>query len=169
MDQAVFLERKPALLSASIIWLMIITVFFSAFDAWSDPVNYRLSNQFYNSLSNKDYVLSHWETYDSITISFNREKYTIVNPQYLSTNEWVHCVINLTNTELQAWINGALTIKKEREYLTYFNTSFEPTYIGNNLMSGEGDNNHFHGAIDEFRVYSRGLTEEEIQALYIDK
>ena len=93
-------------------------------------------------------------------------KYTIVNNEKLATNSWEHVVVNVTNTELEIWINGRLTNKVKRDYATYFNSS-EPTYIGNAFLIGRDFTYDFrqNGPLDDFRIYDRPLSELEIQEL----
>jgi len=90
--------------------------------------------------------------------------WAILNPRKLTKNKWMHCVVNMTSTSLEVWLDGTLCTKKAREYQTYLDTNVK-TYIGNCLWGGGGTNNHFHGALDELRVYNRPLTIEEINAL----
>jgi hypothetical protein len=92
--------------------------------------------------------------------------WTILNPTRLITGEWTHCVVNLTPTAIETWINGKLCTKKSREYALYSTSNTEPVFIGNNYDIGEGTNNHFNGILDELRVYNRGLTEKEIRTLF---
>ncbi|MBU8891476.1 MAG: LamG domain-containing protein [Bacteroidales bacterium] len=128
-----------------------------------------LRGNFYASRYDTDYRDCAWSnmmTVDDIPSQWDAEKFDLLNPMELPLNSWAHCVINVTATEIQAWINGVLTVKKEREYTTYFNNDSEQTYIGNNFAIGEGGNNHFYGSLDELRVYNRPLTENEIQLLY---
>jgi len=128
-----------------------------------------LRGNFYASQYNTDYRDCAWSnmmTTEDIPSQWDSDKFDLVNPMALPLNMWVHCIINVTETEVQAWIDGELTVKKEREYSTYFNSDNEPTYIGNNLLGGGGSNNHFYGSLDELRVYNRSLTEDEIQSLY---
>ncbi|NOQ50517.1 MAG: hypothetical protein GQ557_02530 [Mycoplasmataceae bacterium] len=132
-------------------------------------VGHSLLGNFYASQYNTDYRDCAWSnmmTVDDIPSQWDSNKFDLINPMELPLNNWVFCTINVTDTEVQAWINGVLTVKKEREYTTYYNSENEPTYIGNNLLGGEGSNNHFYGSLDELRVYNRALTENEIQELY---
>ncbi len=92
--------------------------------------------------------------------------WTIQNPKRLETGTWTHCVINVTGITIEAWINGVLCTKKQREYTTYFDSPDEPVFIGNNFALGSGTNNHFNGILDELRIYNRGLTRDEIQILF---
>jgi hypothetical protein len=52
-----------------------------------------------------------------------------------------------------------------QRYSNCLNSSDIETVIGNCAWCGQGSNYHFHGALDELRVYNRSLTEEEIQIL----
>lgn len=92
--------------------------------------------------------------------------WTLNSPKMLTVNQWEHCVVNLTPSHVEIWINGTLCTKRTRSYNTYQNNSDVPTCIGTCLWCGEGENNHFHGVIDELRVYNRSLTQEEISTLY---
>ncbi len=132
-------------------------------------VGHGLLGNFYSSQYDTDFRDCAWSnmmTVDDVPSQWDSDKFDLINPMELPLNNWVFCIINVTDTEVQAWINGVLTVKKEREYTTYYNSDNEPTYIGNNLLGGEGSNNHFYGSLDELRVYNRALTEDEIQALY---
>ena len=96
--------------------------------------------------------------------------WTIVNPERLEIGTWTHCIVDLTDTTLEVWLNGVLCTKKQREYTSYFDSPAEPVYIGNNLAIGDGSNNHFNGILDDLRIYSRGtLTADEIRTLSKEK
>ncbi len=118
--------------------------------------------------ANNDMCKSYLETQYLIDNGYNTTFYSFPDPKKLTVNEWTHCVVNLTSTDLEIWTNGVLRTKKAREYQSYFNSDDCPTYIGNCLGSGSGTNNHFNGLIDELRVYNRGLTPEEIQILFTE-
>jgi len=132
----------------------------------------RLSAAFYKYGSSSFYhdnVKSYLETGELSVFPSDPSLWAIINPVRLQIGTWTHCVINVTATTIEAWINGRLCTKKQREYLTYFDSPDEPVYIGNNLSAGAGSNNHFNGIIDEFRIYNIGLTKEEIQILFNEK
>lgn len=114
----------------------------------------------------RDCAWSEWQSIEDIPLKLNPQYFTIYNPMEIPLYEWVHCVINVTQDEIQAWVNGIPCVNKKREYDKYLDDPNEPTYIGNNLLGGQGSNNHFHGLLDELRIYNRSLTPEEIQALY---
>lgn len=130
----------------------------------------RLSSHFYPesfTASKKDWLES------DMTNAYISEKggdstvYSLVDPKELVLNEWVHCVINLTSDTMEMYLDGKLVVKKIREYASYADAPFEPTYIGNMFDGADGDNNHLNGSLDEFRVYSRSLELHEIRALYL--
>jgi len=129
----------------------------------------RLSAAFYEagfSSALHDNVKSYFEPAELLVYPSDPLLWTISNPKRIETGKWTHCVINVTDTEIEAWVNGTLCTKKQRECQEYFDTPYEAVYIGNNLGLGSGSNNHFNGVIDELRIYNRELTKGEIQKLY---
>jgi hypothetical protein len=141
------------------------------FGAYETRNDNRLSAAFYkyqNSSAIHDNIKSYLDVNDLNPFP-DPSLWTIIKPKRIETGTWTHCVINVTSTEIQAWLNGELCAKKRREYTTYFDSPAEPTFIGNNLAIGEGNNNHFNGALDELRIFSRGLSEREIKILFKNK
>jgi len=131
----------------------------------------RLFAYFYNNRyvanADNDMCQSYLEIAELESAGYNSALYTLSNPTRLSLDTWTHCVVNLTPTELQIWLNGVLCTKKTREYQSYFNSAdFPLTIIGNCLAGGGGTNNHFNGILDELRLYNRGLSVEEIKVLF---
>jgi hypothetical protein len=129
----------------------------------------RLSAAFFRygySSAYHDNVKSYMEQDELLAYPSDPSLWTIVEPKKLETGIWTHCVINITANTIEAWINGVLCVKKQREYITYFNSPDEPVYIGNAFALGSGSNNHFNGIIDELRIYNRELTRDEIQVLF---
>jgi len=104
-----------------------------------------------------------------LTVYPDPSLWIISNPLRLNTGVWTHCVINMTPEAIETWINGVFCTKKLREYGTYFDSPAEPVYIGNNVRGGDGSNNHFNGALDELRIYSRELTPYEIKTLFKER
>ncbi len=129
-----------------------------------------------NQLSAAFYAFGYSSAYHDMTKSYlepidlevfpNPDLWTITNPKRLVINEWTHCIVNLTPSSVEIWLNGKLCTKKTREYLTYADSDNELVYIGNNNDGGDGTNNHFNGILDELRIYDRELTPEEIKILY---
>lgn len=129
----------------------------------------RLSAAFYSDGSTSTYYHDMTKSYlepVELLVYPNPSLWTITNPTRLITGEWTHCVVNVTPTTVETWINGKLCTKKSREYTSYFNSNTEPVLIGNNYDIGDGSNNHFNGSLDELRIYNRGLTNYEIKTLF---
>lgn len=79
---------------------------------------------------------------------------------------WHHVVVNSTLDTLQMWVDGKLTnetIKSGEPYVT--NSSIQ-TYIGDTGPMGDGVDKHFRGELDDFRVYNKALSIEEIHNIY---
>lgn len=120
----------------------------------------------------RDCAYSDIMTHEEVPAGLDSSLFTLHHAMTLPLNVWTHCVINVTDTEIEAWINGVLTVSKVREYESYCDSSqYFPgtdidTYIGNNPKAGLGSNNHYFGAIDELRVYDRALSNEEIIVIY---
>ena len=132
----------------------------------------RLSAAFYKYATSAQYhdnTKSYLEPAELLVYPTDPIFWTISNPQRLEIGTWTHCVVNLTPTSIEIWFNGVFCTKKQREYTSYYDSPDEPVYIGNNLASGDGTNNHFNGIIDELRIYFRGLTAEEIKTLFKEK
>ncbi len=91
-------------------------------------------------------------------------RWNIVNADTLTKNEWTHVVVNMDSAMLSVYLDGKLKVQKQREFDAYYDSS-QKTYIGNIFSGGEGNNNHFHGYLDELRIYERSLYSQEIEAL----
>jgi hypothetical protein len=114
----------------------------------------------------QEWVGSNTTKAEIIQLSFDPDLWSIVEPTALILNNWTHCVVNCTETDIEIWLNGKLTCSKHREHTLYFDSKEEPVIIGNILHGGEGKNNHLNGSLDELRIYNRSLTTKEIQILY---
>lgn len=138
-----------------------------SFGAYETRNDNRLSALFYKygySTSYNDLVKSYMESSELEALP-DPTLWTISNPTRLTLNIWTHCIINVTDSSIETWINGELCVKKQREHSEYYYSN-EPVFIGNNIASGQGNNNHFNGILDELRIYKRGLTNDEIITLF---
>jgi hypothetical protein len=139
---------------------------FGANDTRSDN---RLSAVFYQEGIYPVLVHDHVKSYlepSELQVFPDPSMWDIINPVRLPLNEWVHCVVNMTDEYLEVWLNADLCARKKREHQNYYQDMDEPTYIGNIINGGSGSNNHFNGALDDFLVYNRPLTRDEIHMLY---
>jgi len=102
---------------------------------------------------------------NSLTYATKQSESKSINidyPGYGATyNKWIHHLLTYENDTLKAFIDGA-EVKKDVINLT-INTSFSA--IGRHYWSG-GSSTRFIGWVDDFRIYNRALSEEEIKALY---
>ncbi len=141
---------------------------------WNGRRSFSITSHDGNTNKIDAYFYFRGDTYDGDGISsyyknpesLDPEKYTIINNTELETNVWKHIVVNITDSELEIWIDGKITNKVKRNYQQYFNSS-EPVYLGNafNMGSDFVYNHRLNGMLDEFRVYNRSLTEAEIDQL----
>jgi hypothetical protein len=113
-----------------------------------------------------DWVKANYEDFEGEIPNGMEHFWTNYNADTISTTRWHHCVVNLTENKLVVYVDNTVTVTKERSYELYNENNHVPTYIGNTFNGGTGNNNHFHGKLDELRIYDRPLTEEEISQLY---
>jgi hypothetical protein len=79
-------------------------------------------------------------------------------------NNWYHIVCTADGIDLIMYVNGEEIGRKPISDLTYPRSSnTAPLVFGRRCV---GCSPSFDGIIDEIRIYSRSLTEEEIKALY---
>ena len=112
----------------------------------------------------RDWVSSNSSEASLVKNQWNPKLWNIVDADTLATNDWTHVVVNMDSATLSVYLDGELKVQKQREYSAYHDSS-EKTYIGNIFNGGEGNNNHFHGHLDELRIYERSLYPQEIEKL----
>lgn len=106
---------------------------------------------------------------DASDLPVDLSMWSINSPKYLTVNTWTHCVVNITPIYVEVWLDDVLCSRRLRSYKTYQNNSSIETLIGNCAWCGQGSNNHFHGGLDELRVYNKTLTDTEIRTLFLEK
>ncbi|MAH25585.1 MAG: hypothetical protein CMI19_01310 [Opitutae bacterium] len=79
----------------------------------------------------------------------------------LALNEWSNLVLtrNLVTLKVRFFFNGLLDVTLNAEHTTASIDSLS-------AKIGDGYTSPFHGVIDDFRIYDRALSAEEVQALY---
>lgn len=77
-------------------------------------------------------------------------------------NEWQHCLITCSPTQMRTFINGNLVDTRNGNYSLTNNTT--NARIGGNVLN-QSNNTWHRGAIDEVRFYNRILTTDEINFL----
>jgi len=94
-----------------------------------------------------------WEGYD----------YDATSEIALSSNIWHHITVAYDGNERKVYINGIL---RGMDTDSFGSAGSEPLTIGYADWNNNAYTSAFNGVIDEIRIYSRALTEAEIQALY---
>jgi len=76
-------------------------------------------------------------------------------------NEWVFVTLNRAGTTAGLYVNGVLNVSGTSAHNVNNNN---PLNIGRDV---DGGNEFFNGSIDDVRIYSRGLSTQEIYQLYV--
>ena len=85
-----------------------------------------------------------------------------VHSQEIPTNEWFHFATVITDKEQSIYINGALVDSIPHSGPLGIRTAFR---IGRDY---EGKIQYWNGAMDDFRIYDRGLNKYEVEDLFLD-
>jgi len=88
-------------------------------------------------------------------------------PSILSVNTWQHLVITFDTGVIKMYINGQLIKESIRsvEEMSTQEYTLDDIFIGKTRFTNSNQYD-FIGALDEFRLYNRAITEQEIQTLY---
>lgn len=85
--------------------------------------------------------------------------------QYIKAQQWYHLILRQTAIGVDLWLNGQVVASAPwTNQLPIANN--RPRLGGG---GGWGANNFYQGAIDEFRFWDRGLTDQEINLLYSEE
>jgi hypothetical protein len=79
----------------------------------------------------------------------------------LSPNQWYHFVGLYTDDTVKLYVNGTLCGEKSLVGVNVYDAPHR--FVIGTIVYGSGQAYYFNGLIDEVAVYSRALTEEEIQ------
>ena len=80
---------------------------------------------------------------------------------YDDRNQWVHLIFQIDEAKnREIWRNG-VRIANDTSY-TFLNTQSADVWIGN----WEAINNYYGGYLDDFRIYDKALSAEEVDELY---
>ncbi len=99
--------------------------------------------------------------------------YMDIRGPLLQTGKWVHVVvvINFTSKYVKMYHNGAL-YSYTQSNVTYTPTTLTGsdliTCIGCNPGGGATRANYFNGSINQFRIYNRELSKDEVMSLYLE-
>lgn len=122
------------------------------------------------------YETNHYGPYDfelhydkvSVWVSNGNGGHVVIDSNTsITENEWVHIVWVIKDTKATIYVDGEFDIQSDIPLLTHNNDQIT---IGRQaLMFSPYSDLQFKGYIDELRIYSRALSESEIQELYHDE
>jgi hypothetical protein len=100
--------------------------------------------------------------------------YTVGAKTLVNDNEWRHVVVSANGTHIIFYINGKIDSNASGQaiydYVKY-GTSYVPTYfrMGEAVYWASGAYSRpYQGFLDEFAIWDRSLSEEEVKAIYND-
>jgi len=120
--------------------------------------------QVFEALTNVWEIFLETQTSSGDTLEFNHSgdnKYTIRSGS-IPKSEWFHFASVIDEEKQSIYINGNLVSSVAHTGDLQIRTAFR---IGRDY---EGNIQHWDGAMDDFRIYGRGLNEYEVEALYKD-
>ncbi len=88
----------------------------------------------------------------------------VTSTSALNDNAWHHVVGTKSGSTLRIYIDGA-SQGTSTDTTTTTTTNASPLYIG----TRGGSTNNLTGSVDEFRLYNRVLTADEVSALYLNR
>ena len=88
---------------------------------------------------------------------------TTIAPEPLLDGQWHHCAATYDGEVMRLYLDGTQIASLERSAPMRLSKTVTP-YIG----SLAGQSEHFHGALDDLRIYSAALTHEDVAALYVE-
>lgn len=83
----------------------------------------------------------------------------------ISNDTWYHVAVTKTASEVKIYVNGVLESTGTHSLTGDFDAGATHRYIGKHSYSG-ADRSFSNGQIDDVRVYSRALLDEDVEALY---
>lgn len=148
-----------------------------------DPFDYEsvTLSVWFNALSTKD-VLGVIYSSDNPTLKYGMHTISVKNDNgndniyfntsgqistvKIDTNKWYNAVISRANNKYKYYLNGELIVSDQFSY--YLSSSIGGTSIALLGCLRTMDMRFFNGLIDNFRVYDRMLTDEEIKLIYTE-
>jgi cell division protein FtsB len=120
--------------------------------------------QVFEALTNVWEIFLETQTSSGNTLEFNHsgEKKFTIRSEAIPKEEWFHFVTVIDNEKQAIYINGELVSSVSHTGSLEITTAFR---IGRDY---EGKIQYWDGAMDDFRIYGRGLNEYEVEALYKD-
>ena len=101
-----------------------------------------------------------------LSVNMNDVTGVVTGTTTLNTGQWYHVVLTRNSDEVKVYVNGVVDGTETQSSTLNFGSC--SLYIGVDIDSGcdSSKGNYFNGSIDEFMVFDRALSEEQISALY---
>jgi YD repeat-containing protein len=123
---------------------------------------------FENTKSNSESRFAMWFNTDNKIHGFIRKNDSgnnglhIYNTNTIDFNKWYHIFFRKEDSKYQIYINGVL----DAEETATFELLQDATFMGLGDDVPNTNNTKFNGSLDEFRIYNRALSQDEISDLY---
>jgi Concanavalin A-like lectin/glucanases superfamily len=85
--------------------------------------------------------------------------------QAIAPQKWYHCVLVVGKDYTEFYLNGKLT---ESNFIAAHPVNTNAPIVIGKLSTATLSTRYFNGMIDEFRIYNKPFSLEEVQLLYID-
>ena len=107
----------------------------------------------------KSYTLRTWKEGEQSKIAFGDTSDNFLSTPELRENRWTHVAVTLDDGDVSFYLDGKLNSEDSRVAPLSTNTS--PVRIGSDY-----DGRYFHGAVDDVRIYNRGLSAKEVAKIF---
>ena len=109
-------------------------------------------------------------TWSSGDYAHNANERNIVqtDPNSVVLNKWQHVIVTKQNTLVSIYIDGQLSAQRDITYpaIAWPYTSNKALYLGKAMKHTLNYDQGFIGGLDEFAIWDRTLTSQEIDLLY---
>ncbi|MDY0402585.1 PKD domain-containing protein [Sulfurovum sp.] len=99
-----------------------------------------------------------------VSINNTSSSYSFTSPGSYNDGEWHHVVMNYSSEGFELYMDGVLLSKQSHHTNGAIYGGGGGYSIG---RDGSHSSDYYEGLVDEFRIYNRALTENEIRELYL--
>ena len=135
-------------------------LYFENADDWNAPFDFGDGGQSFNLRLSIGPFDSSSNTYPVVFDIRNSQYENIVSNYFFSNSSWVHLTVVLSDTFNLIYKSGKLVHKETG--LTPITKSRTKQWIGKSNWNSD----NYRGLIDDFRIYSRAITAQEVEAIY---